>query len=415
MSSEANPDREAFVTLATNDPYAYGALILGQSLRNVKTTRKLAVLVTSQVTQPLRRQLNLVFDHIQQVDPLDSQDAAHLTLLARPELGITFSKLHCWTLTQYSKCVFLDADCLVLRNVDDLFEREELSAAPDVGWPDCFNSGVFVFRPSLETHKELIQCALTLGSFDGGDQGLLNTFFKDWPTKDMNRHLPFIYNMTSSMSYSYLPAYLFFRHDIRIVHFIGLGKPWLYTYHVRNGHLQPPQGLTSHHDEEFVKKWWSIFVSHIKPRLEQESGSLLYELNLVDGSTIDASSPRARQHAWERGEIDYLGKDGFDFILDQICTVIEGNDIKEEKDEQTPSSSGDSDSKLNDENRMGGNQDKTSPTEVKETEEDAGASPNGENDSPAENNGKGEPGGEMEIDDRPTDDQTKSKCPCVIQ
>ena len=44
---------------------------------------------------------------------MDSKDSAHLALLARPELGITFTKLHCWTLTDYTKCVFLDADTLV--------------------------------------------------------------------------------------------------------------------------------------------------------------------------------------------------------------------------------------------------------------------------------------------------------------
>jgi len=63
----------------------------------------------------------------------------------RSELGITFTKLHCWRLIQFKKGVFLDADTLVLRNIDDLFQREELSAAPDAGWPDCFNTGVFVF------------------------------------------------------------------------------------------------------------------------------------------------------------------------------------------------------------------------------------------------------------------------------
>ena len=55
----------------------------------------------------------------------------------------------------------------VLQNIDDLFEREELSAAPDVGWPDCFNSGVFVFRPSNATYASLLQFAITTGSFDG--------------------------------------------------------------------------------------------------------------------------------------------------------------------------------------------------------------------------------------------------------
>lgn len=55
----------------------------------------------------------------------------------------------------------------VLSNVDELFEREELSAAPDVGWPDCFNSGVFVYKPSIETYESLVKLALSKGSFDG--------------------------------------------------------------------------------------------------------------------------------------------------------------------------------------------------------------------------------------------------------
>ncbi len=45
---------EAFVTLATNDTYAVGALVLGNSLRNVGTTRKLAVMITSGVSQGVR-------------------------------------------------------------------------------------------------------------------------------------------------------------------------------------------------------------------------------------------------------------------------------------------------------------------------------------------------------------------------
>ena len=117
-------------------------------------------------------------------------------------------QIWCWTLTQYTKCVFLDADTLVIQNCDELFDREELSASPDVGWPDCFNSGVFVFRPNMNTYSELVSLAATTGSFDGGDQGLLNTFFSDWATKDISKHLAFTYNMVASASYSYLPAYI---------------------------------------------------------------------------------------------------------------------------------------------------------------------------------------------------------------
>lgn len=55
----------------------------------------------------------------------------------------------------------------VIQNCDELFDREELSAAPDVGWPDCFNSGVFVFAPSAETYDRIHSFALAHGSFDG--------------------------------------------------------------------------------------------------------------------------------------------------------------------------------------------------------------------------------------------------------
>lgn len=114
-----------------------------------------------------REQLGRVCSSVKEVNVLDSGDRAHLALLARPELGITFTKLHCWALTEYDKCVFLDADTLVVRNSDDLFQRQELSAAPDAGWPDCFNSGVFVFQPSLDTYGKLIDFAVSQGSFDG--------------------------------------------------------------------------------------------------------------------------------------------------------------------------------------------------------------------------------------------------------
>lgn len=40
---------EAWVTLATNDGYAQGALVLAHSLRESRTTKKIHVMVTNQV------------------------------------------------------------------------------------------------------------------------------------------------------------------------------------------------------------------------------------------------------------------------------------------------------------------------------------------------------------------------------
>ena len=114
-----------------------------------------------------RNRLSMLWDELVVIEELDSRDVENLALLSRPDLGVTFTKFHAWRLPRYSKCVFLDSDTLVLQNVDELFEREELSAAPDIGWPDCFNSGVFVFKPSLETFRNLMDLASQDGSFDG--------------------------------------------------------------------------------------------------------------------------------------------------------------------------------------------------------------------------------------------------------
>ncbi|VDM30048.1 unnamed protein product [Toxocara canis] len=104
---------EAWVTLATTDGYAVGALVLAQSLKASMTTKKLHCMVTTAVSQPLLEELRAVYDAVTTVNVFDSGDSVNLGLIGRPDLGVTFTKIHCWRLTQYTKCVFLDADCLV--------------------------------------------------------------------------------------------------------------------------------------------------------------------------------------------------------------------------------------------------------------------------------------------------------------
>lgn len=248
---------QAFITLATTDAYCMGALVVGKSLRRHGTSRRIVVMVSPNVSVEARRPLESVFDEVLQVDVLDSGDRAHLALLGRPELGVTFTKLHCWTLIRYRKCVFLDADTLVLCNVDELFDREELSAAPDPGWPDCFNSGVFVFRPSLHTHTRLLEHAAQHGSFDGGDQGLLNSFFCDWAVTDISKHLPFIYNLSASAFYTYLPAFHRYGHEAKIVHFLGGTKPW--------DCISNQQANQDSQLDQYVNQWWAEYHRQTPP------------------------------------------------------------------------------------------------------------------------------------------------------
>ncbi|XP_052898995.1 uncharacterized protein LOC128305540 isoform X3 [Anopheles moucheti] len=315
----------AWVTLATNDSYSLGALVVAHSLKRVHTVHQMAVLIAPGVSEAMKTKLRAVFNVVEEVNLLDSKDAANLALLKRPELGVTFTKLHCWRLTQFEKCVFLDADTLVLRNSDELFEREELSAAPDIGWPDCFNSGVYVFRPNLETFSSLLQYAVTHGSFDGGDQGLLNAYFSDWAHKDIQKHLPFIYNTSSVATYSYLPAFKQFGQNTKILHFIGTVKPWLQNFNSETRKVYVPSEYQ--HLANFLQYWWDIFAEDVHSRLSPDMSGLagaLAQLHLGEAKSKEqeAYEEHMRRQCWETGNIDYMGRDSFENIWKRIQQTL---------------------------------------------------------------------------------------------
>ncbi|KAA8580718.1 hypothetical protein FQN60_013676 [Etheostoma spectabile] len=301
----------AFVTLATNDSYARGAMVLGKSLRNHNTSRKLVALIGPQMSDPCQSALKKIYDDVRMVDVLDSGDAAHLAMMKRPDLGVTFTKLHCWTLTHYSKCVFMDADTLVLSNIDELFDREELSAAPDPGWPDCFNSGVFVFRPSMETYGKLLQYCTEHGSFDGGDQGVLNGFFGNWATADISKHLPFIYNLSSIAIYTYLPA---FKH---------------YTFDPKSKQIAGDVHEASTHPT-FLLEWWTLYSSAVVPMLQDMYGDQPFHSGCVEDGSLSSHaqalqpqmSSEERKEKWEQGQADYMGMDSFDNIKRKLDTFL---------------------------------------------------------------------------------------------
>jgi len=313
-------EMQAFVTLATNDAYCLGALVLAHSLKRVGTSRKIVIMVTDSVTPSMKTKLGSIFDEVVTVNIMDSQDDTNLRLLTRPDLGVTFTKLHCWKLTQYSKCVFLDADTLVLHNVDDLFQREELSACPDVGWPDCFNSGVFVYKPSLETYKALLEFASKHGSFDGGDQGLLNMFFNTWAHEDIRKHLPFVYNVVSSTFYFYAPAFKQFAMNTKIVHFIGAKKPWHHSELSSSAYQAPIQTIG---ESAYLQFWWDLFMQHVHPCVQDIDILNLSQLSISKYYTSEQLSGRHRQYSWEDGQIDYHGMDSFSLIQEHIQNVID--------------------------------------------------------------------------------------------
>ena len=165
----------AYVTLLTSQAYLPGALVLAKSLKQTNTPFAVALLISKEgFTEDSLRILYTAFDKVIPVDNIESVSLDNLKLLGRPDLVSTFTKLHCWNpdMLPYDRICFMDADTLVIRNIDAIFdyvagESVVFAAAPDVGWPDCFNSGVFVTKPSLELYEALKSYAAEHGSFDG--------------------------------------------------------------------------------------------------------------------------------------------------------------------------------------------------------------------------------------------------------
>ncbi len=63
-----------------------------------------------------------MYDYVIRVPLLQNTAPANLELLGRPELSTTFTKLKLWSLVQFSKIVYIDADVLALETPDELFD-----------------------------------------------------------------------------------------------------------------------------------------------------------------------------------------------------------------------------------------------------------------------------------------------------
>ncbi|EXJ79903.1 hypothetical protein A1O3_08188 [Capronia epimyces CBS 606.96] len=257
-----------FATLLMNDAYLPGAMVLGHSLKDRGAKAPLvAFVLLDKLSSDTVTELRTVYDEIVPVQQIVNQNPANLYLMGRPDLVSTFTKIELWRQTRYKRIVYLDADMVVLRAPNELLNLDtQFAAVPDIGWPDCFNSGLLVLNPNMADYYALHALAQRGISFDGADQGLLNMHFRDW------ERLSFVYNCTPSGNYQYEPAYRHFSSTIAAVHFIGPDKPW--TLGRENKHNTGAYG-------QLLGMWWAVFDKHYRPKV---SGHEKRGDDVADGS-----------------------------------------------------------------------------------------------------------------------------------
>jgi hypothetical protein len=213
-------------TLAGGDDYVPGVEALGQSLRASGTVEPRIVMATPDVTPEARARLVAQGWDVRDVESIRNPHPDDHLLFAR--FGNVFTKLRAWSLVDLDKVVLLDADTIVLRNIDALFERPSFAAAPDFFLPDRFNSGVMVLAPSADLFRAMSDQLASASSYDGGDQGFLNRYFADWWAMPVANRLPTGYNMHHFV-FQFLCAHEYLRKgfldEVHVVHYT-LQKPW---------------------------------------------------------------------------------------------------------------------------------------------------------------------------------------------
>lgn len=95
-----------------------------------------------------------------------------------------------------------------LQGLERCSQIELQGSVPNSYWTWQLHYWLLISEVTEKTVEQLsVACRLLMCSLSGADQGLLNTFFSSWATTDMSKHLPFIYNLSSTSVYSYLPAF----------------------------------------------------------------------------------------------------------------------------------------------------------------------------------------------------------------
>ena len=124
------------------DSYATGAAVCAYSLRLVNTVHQLVCMVTHDVSATARQQMAVVFDKIVEVDYVREKCVPMITEKQREMYDAwtcdSFTKWCALSLVEYDRVIFIDADKIVLRNIDHLFDLQPPAATFSCPWAAPF-------------------------------------------------------------------------------------------------------------------------------------------------------------------------------------------------------------------------------------------------------------------------------------
>lgn len=232
-------EKYSYITLLSDDSYVYGVILLQESLRRVDSKYPLKVLVTSNVTLPILEILKQLKLEYEIVEPIQYSHILEYNRKANPTMAniwaLCMSKIRIFQMTEMDKWIFLDADIMIMKNIDHLFDYPHLTSALDgeyfnlwPGW-DHFNSGILVIEPNVDEYNNIINFiehdALNETWRQNeciADQEILNHYYKDWanqPELHLNKYYDIFAPYIAEEQEADIDENCYF------IHFVGR-KPW---------------------------------------------------------------------------------------------------------------------------------------------------------------------------------------------
>jgi len=213
----------AYITYVCSDNFVPGVVALYNSVKLTNCGNDFLVLVTDDVSEESRSLLEGLDLKIVDAEKIYYNGKYKDKILDRygkkDESWKMFTKINIWKQIEYDKLVYLDADTIVLNNIEELFDYDELAAV--AGGSVMLNysgieAGVLVMKPSINTYNNIIE-ALETDSYDikMSDQSFLNDYFSK---HGIINHIPEIYNRMWKKNKN--PG------GCSIFHFNG-NKPWI--------------------------------------------------------------------------------------------------------------------------------------------------------------------------------------------
>lgn len=236
----------SYITVLTTENYLIGVLALKECLNRLNSKYRLAVLINNNITEKTINILKSFDIDVIKIDKIEIPEQIKMQNAGTNynRWSNTFDKLRMFSLTQFDKIVYLDSDMYIRKNIDELFDAEDMSAVIDRHYctidPEYMEltSGVLVVEPKknldLEIAKKIPICIEKFGQF--GDQDVIQQYYEDWRLKP-NLHLPLVYNMfilhleyfiksNNPSKFNYRDFQKIDFENLKIIHFICKKKPW---------------------------------------------------------------------------------------------------------------------------------------------------------------------------------------------